>query len=368
MNEQVNQASMESLKPTSNTQLALPSSGTDIGVAASAAQGKAMVEARYVMAMRQPRNMDQARVDILHECRRPSFANNKSAYYVKPIGDGAEGLGIRFAEVAIRCMKNILIESPMVFEDADMELHRVIVTDLESNATYSTDVRVSKLVERRKLQPEQQSFGSRRNSYGDKVFLVRGSDDDLLNKRAALISKAIRTLALRIVPGDIQDEAEAIIKRIRIDKVNDDPDGARKAIADGFAELNVSVESLVGYLGHPLSGCSPAELVKLRGVYGAIRDGELTWQEVLANADDNRKAAPASKGEAAARQRMEQAGAPTGPATGTATGGSTVEGAGKQEVTLESNATADATATVATVATEATEAKPARRRRVADVE
>ena len=51
--------------------------------AAVAAQSKAMVEARYIMAMQRPRNWDQVRQDLIKECRRPSFAHNKSAFYRK---------------------------------------------------------------------------------------------------------------------------------------------------------------------------------------------------------------------------------------------------------------------------------------------
>ena len=39
---------------------------------AIAAQAKAMVESRYIMAMRNPRNMDAVRQELLKECRRPS--------------------------------------------------------------------------------------------------------------------------------------------------------------------------------------------------------------------------------------------------------------------------------------------------------
>jgi hypothetical protein len=62
----------------------------------------------------------------MSECRRPSFAHNKSAYYRKPIGQGVEGLGIRFVEVALRCMKNVLVETSMIFEDDAKEIHCVI--------------------------------------------------------------------------------------------------------------------------------------------------------------------------------------------------------------------------------------------------
>ena len=248
---------------------------------AIAAQAKAMVESRYIMAMRNRRDLDQVRQTLLKECRRPSFANNKSAYYRKPIGQGVEGLGIRFVEVALRCMTNVLIETTMIFEDAQKEVHRVSVTDLEANVTYPLDVRVSKTVERSKPMDDGSFISVRTNSYGKPVYTVPANDDDLLNKRGALISKAIRTLGLRIIPGDLCDEAEEIIKKIRLDEAARDPDAERKKIADAFAEIGVKAIDLTAYLGHGLDSCSPPELVDLRGIYGAIRDGEATWKSVM---------------------------------------------------------------------------------------
>ncbi|MGF6837005.1 hypothetical protein QF001_000872 [Paraburkholderia youngii] len=246
-----------------------------------AAQSKAMVEARYIMAMQRPRNWDQVRQDLIAECRRPSFAHNKSAYYRKPIGQGVEGLGIRFVEVALRCMKNVLVETTMIFEDDSKEVHRVSVTDLESNLTYPLDVRVSKTVERSKPADDGSYISVRKNSYGKMVYTVPANDDDLLNKRAAQISKAIRTLGLRIIPGDLQDEAEDIIKSVRMNEAARDPAAERKKIADAFGEIGVKAADLVAYLGHSLDACSPTELVDLRGIYGAIKDGEATWKTVM---------------------------------------------------------------------------------------
>lgn len=248
-----------------------------------AAQAKAMVESRYVMALRQPRDWDQVRSDLLKECRRPSFANNKSAFYRKPIGQGVEGLGIRFVEVALRCMKNVLIETKMIYEDEMKEVHNVSVTDLESNLTYPMDVKVSKTVERSKPADDGSFLAMRKNSYGKAVYTLPANDDDLLNKRAALISKAMRTLGLRIIPGDLQDEAEDIIKEIRKNEAARDPDAERKRMVDAFAEMNISATQLKEYLGHELSQCTPAELVNLRGLYGALRDGEATWASVMEN-------------------------------------------------------------------------------------
>ncbi|WP_331693531.1 hypothetical protein [Pandoraea sputorum] len=253
---------------------------------AVAAQSKAMVEARYIMAMQRPRNWDRVRQDLLSECRRPSFAHNKSAFYRKPIGNGVEGLGIRFVEVALRCMSNVLVETTMIFEDDAKEVHRVSVTDLESNITYPLDVRVSKTVERSKPMDDGSYISVRTNSYKKLVYTVPANDDDLLNKRAALISKAIRTLGLRIIPGDLQDEAEEIIKAVRMDEAARDPAAERKRIADAFHEIGVKAEELTKYLGHSLDTCSPTELVDLRGIYGAIKDGEATWKSVMENRAD----------------------------------------------------------------------------------
>lgn len=261
---------------TSLTQVGVESASTAV-----AAQMKATVEARYIMALQRPRDWDQVRQELLRECRRPTFARNKSAYYKKPIGDGIEGLGIRFTEVALRCMKNVLVETNMIFEDSAKEIHRVTVTDLENNITYPMDVNVTKTVERSKPSNDGHFFSVRKNSYNKFVYTVAATDDDMLNKRASLISKAQRTLALRIIPGDLQDEAIAAIKHVRLDDAAKDPDAERKGIIDAFGALRIKATDLVRYLGHSIDTCSPAELVDLRAVYSAVKDGETTWASIM---------------------------------------------------------------------------------------
>lgn len=266
--------------------------GIENAATAAASRAKALAEARYVMAIRNPRNWDQVRQDLLKECRRPSFASNKSAYYVKPIGDGVEGLGIRFVEVAIRCMKNISVETEMSFEDESKEVHRVEVNDIEGNVPLGMTVPVSKYVERKYPADDGTYISVRKNSWGKNVYLVPAKGDELLNIRGALISKAMRTLGLRLVPGYLQDEAIDIIKAVRLDTAAKDPDAERRKILDAFAEINVRAVDLTDYLGHDVAACSPAEMVKLRGLYGAIRDGEATWASVMENKAEGAGAPP----------------------------------------------------------------------------
>ena len=77
-----------------------------------AAQRQAEIQARYLLAQQNTRDLDVVREKLLKECRRPSFAD--VARYRKPIRKGVEGLSIRFAEAALRIMKNITINQTVV--------------------------------------------------------------------------------------------------------------------------------------------------------------------------------------------------------------------------------------------------------------
>jgi hypothetical protein len=167
---------------------------------------------------------------------------------------------------------------------------------LESNITWKIDVTVAKTVERRQLRRGQQPLSERTNSYGDRVFIVEANDDDILNKQGALVSKALRTCILRIIPGNLQDEAYDVCNAILKDAAAKDPDAARNAVCDAFADQGVQPTDLEEWLGHKLDVATPAEIEQLRRLFVAIRDGEATWPEALAaRAEQLASKAPKSK-------------------------------------------------------------------------
>jgi hypothetical protein len=87
-----------------------------------------------------------------------------------------------------------------------------------------------------------------------------------------------------------------MIKRIRADEAAKDPAAERKKIIDAFGEIGVRASDLTTYLNHSIDTCSPAEIVNLRGIYGAISQGEATWQSVIDNrAEAARKDADTGK-------------------------------------------------------------------------
>jgi hypothetical protein len=253
----------------------------ETATAAVQAAARAAVEARFIMALQRPRDWDHARVRLLRECSRRGFA--EVARYSKPVGGKhLVGLSIRFVEAAIRCAGNIDVSVSTLYDDAFKRIVRVCVTDLESNATYASDIAIEKTVERRSLKGNQVALSSRTNSTGDTVYLVASTEDELLTKQGALVSKAVRTLGQRLLPGDILDECEAKIESTLRSEVERDPDGERKRICDAFAGLGVLPRDLEAYLGHPVASTSPAELRDLRAVYVGLRDGEASWADVLA--------------------------------------------------------------------------------------
>ena len=254
----------------------------ETAASAVAAQATAAIQARYVMALKRPRDWDGERVTLLKDCRRPGFA--AVARYAKPVGGSkVVGPSIRFAESAIRSMGNLLPEVSTIFDDDEKRIVRVGLTDLESNVSYGKDVTIAKTVERSFLKDGQKALKTRINSSGKPVHVVAATDDDLLNKENALVSKALRGHALRLLPGDILDDAMAQVDLTLKDEHAKDPDAARKAIVDAFSAISVQPSDLKDYLGCDLAQASPADIVELRRVFSAIRDGETSWRDVVAS-------------------------------------------------------------------------------------
>lgn len=287
----------------------------DSASTAMAERARAEVQSRYVMALQRPRSIDGVRVRVLDHCKRPRFADK--ARYAKPVGgQSIEGPSIRFVEAALVEFGNVLPECSIVYEDDERVTIRVSVTDLERNITHADEATILKRMERRSLRQGQRAIGQRTNSRGDTVYVVEASDDDVANMKAARQSKLMRNLGLRILPADIVEEAMDVCVETLKRGDAQDPDAARKGLVDGFHRLGVSPDDLVAYLGHDLAKVVPAELVELRAVFAAIRDGETTWQETMAarrpvEAD---KPAPvatrgneAAKAKLAARRKLEPA-------------------------------------------------------------
>ena len=265
---------------TPDTMMMLPERGTnETAVAAVEAQAKAAVQARWIMAIQRPRDIDVVRERLLKECRRPGFAR-EALYSIPRGGTKIEGPTIRFAEAAIRCMTNIYTETPVVYDDAEKRIVSVQVTDLETNVTFGQTVVIAKTVERRSIKQGEVALRTRVGSEGQTLYILPASQDEIGQRQNAIVSKALRTHGLRHFPGWLVEECEAQIRKTNSLSVGD-PDQEKKKILDGFNTVGVSAAQVREFVGHDLSVLQPRELQELRGVFQAVADGEMTFAEAM---------------------------------------------------------------------------------------
>ena len=274
-------------------------SSAELAGLAVAARERAKIEAQFLMAERHPRDWNTVRVRLLSHCDRPGFA--EIARYKKPAGrkkvNGqwvdvfAEGLSARFAEIARQEAGNLSIESSIVHEDDLIRVVRASVMDLERNNLDSREITVAKAVERRGKQDKQGNWeppegrevigNPRLNSFGEPVWLVKATEDEIRNRQNSEISKVQRDESLRLIPKDIRDDCEARVLAVLADPKKVDPTAARKKLIDAFAKLSILPDDLLTYLGCSVDKASPAQIDELRGLWTAINDGEIDFQTAL---------------------------------------------------------------------------------------
>jgi hypothetical protein len=264
---------LETMKPEEK---ALTTEGSEAKTVAEVA--KHMREAGYQVAIHRPRDIEKARLKILEHCKRPKFA--AKVEYNKPIGKGIKGPSIRFAELALREWGNIISDIQVIYEDEMNRRSKVFITDLETNTTFTKEITIKKTVER-KSDKGRDVIGARINSSNEKVFVVRATDDEIHNKEAALLSKALRNEGLRLIPSDITEEALETARETLKRADADDPDAAKRKILDAFAALEIMPDDLEIYLGHKVSRLSKSEIEDLRGIYTAIHEGDAKWEDYL---------------------------------------------------------------------------------------
>lgn len=247
---------------------------------ALAAQAKAAVESRYLMALQRPRNLFDVAVRLNQAMAIPSCAD--SAEYALPRGGKTiVGPSIRFAEEAIRAMTNIMVQVEVTHDDAEKRYVRVTMTDLEANYPISRELVIEKVIERQKLRAGQEVLGRRQNSRGEQVYLVAVTEDDMTIKQAAAVSKIMRTDGLRLVPTHIKEDALAIARETRANRDAADPLAVAKKLVAAFAGEGVTAADLEALMGKSLDALrNSSDLDLLRGVLTGLREG-IPWADII---------------------------------------------------------------------------------------
>lgn len=265
------------------------SNGNDIQSTALAATAQAEIQAGYLMALKMPRNEDQALVKIKKRCKNLTFAEH--ALYKKPVsGRSIEGLSIRFTEDLLALWHNIKIIQNIVFEDDEKVIANVNVVDLETNTSYSTNINVKKTVERKFLKKGQVAISERLNTNNQKVYLVQATDDDLNNKLNAQVSKAIRNNGLRCIPGYVKEECLVALRATLKKGIDSDPDAYKRTLLESMGILGIMPEDIEILTKTKIDKLSKKQIEELRNIYTAIKSGEANWNDFLPKEEENNDA------------------------------------------------------------------------------
>lgn len=286
---------------------------------ARAAHSEALVKSRVVLALQTPRDVDRARMAILKDSQRPVFAER--AIYSKPVGGKKiEGPSVRLAESLARAWGNIFIETTITYEDAETRTVHVLVMDMEENVTSSGEIIIEKTVERRDAR-DRVVLSERMNSSGQKTYRVLATEDEILNKMNAAVSKMRRNKIIEMLPFDLVQEALDTCRETTRKADAKDPDAAKRRMLDAFAEIGVDVDDVKAYLGRSnLDALTPAELGDLRKAYAAIESEGSTWGQLMELREDQRKNKTTAPPPAATTAPAQTAATSSAPAGATPTG------------------------------------------------
>lgn len=222
-------------------------------------QSRAMTEVQssMVMAKRFPRHETAALSSILNECRRYRLA--EAAVYSYPRGGSRiQGPSIRLAEVLAQKWGNIdagIIELTRGRGYSEMMAY---AWDMETNTRIT-----------RTFQVPHVRFSKQHGN----TDLSGGDPRDIYELTANQGARRLRACILAVIPGHVVDKAmEQIDKTLA--GASDEPlaDRALK-IVEAFKTYGVDLAMIEARLGHKLEALSEPELVDLRKIFNALRDG-----------------------------------------------------------------------------------------------
>jgi hypothetical protein len=230
----------------------------------SAAREAAEIQSAYMIAKRFPRDEEKARERIVSACRRLAFADE--AYCSFPRGDNdVSGASVVLGREAARIWGNIRFGLKIIRDDDDTRTIKGWALDLESNAYDEGEDHFKKLIQR-KAQG------------GGTVWKTPDERDlrELTNRRGSIL---VRNAIMSIMPKDMIDSAVVAAGETIAEYADKDKAETAKRILETFSTLFVTQAELEGYLGHSFTDLTKEEIVKLRGIAGALRSGVAKKEE-----------------------------------------------------------------------------------------
>lgn len=222
------------------------------------------VKGKMILARQFPRDTNRSLENVLLECKRPRLA--EVAQYEYPKGDTVvKGPSIRLVEVLARHWGNIDSGVSEIDTYDDHTVVKAYAWDLETN------------VSDEKVFAVQHKRSTKRGSY--KLTDERDIYEMVANKAA----RRKRSCLLAVMPGWYVDAAlEACEETLRNSVTNGKSiEAVREAVVSAFAEFGIAPDHIAAKLGRPVDKLDPNDIVKLRHLYAAIKDGFVKAQDAF---------------------------------------------------------------------------------------
>jgi hypothetical protein len=228
----------------------------------SMARAEAEVKSRMIMALKFPRNESESLSRVLKSCDRPEFA--EKAFYEYPRGGTKiTGISVNLAREFARYWKNIAYGFSILMDDDNQIILEGWAWDLESNTRISEQSSFKKLIYRKTSgwsKPDERDLR------------------ELVNKHGAIAS---RNCLLKLFPRDMLDMAfKAARQSVKKGVSKESIDVVKAKALKEFSEYGISSDDLSRYIDIPADKWSDEELTQLRGIYQALKDGNLKASEI----------------------------------------------------------------------------------------
>jgi hypothetical protein len=214
----------------------------------------AEVQAAMVIAKKFPRDQTAAFGRIMAACRRKTLADQ--ALYAYPRGgETVTGPSIRLAEALAQAWGNLDFGIVELEQGPRGSTVQAYAWDLETNTR------------------QQKVFTVPHERHTRKGVTRLEDPRDVYELTANQGARRLRACILGVIPGDVVEAAVAECeKTMRGESQEPLVDRARRMV-DAFGEFGVSQVQIEKRIGHKVEAIIPAELVQLKKVYAAIRDG-----------------------------------------------------------------------------------------------
>ena len=214
------------------------------------------VKGKMFLARQFPRDPERSLQAVLKECQIPKLA--EAAQYEYPKGDTVvTGPSIRLVEVLARHWGNIDSGVTEIDTYADHTVVKAYAWDLEGNVS---DEKTFSVPHKRTTKKGSYKLTGERDIY------------EMVANKAA---RRKRSCLLAVMPGWYVEAAlDACNETLRKSVANGrSMDEVRASLLSAFAEVGITAVDIEARMGRPIDKLNENDVVKLRHLYSAIKDG-----------------------------------------------------------------------------------------------